>query len=80
MTIAGEAPPTTYPGARRPDRTRRVDAHGVGIAVYEWGDADAPPVVCVHGGLDFAATWDLLAPVLVDAGWRVVELGPARPR
>ena len=72
MTIAGEAPPTTYPGARRPDRTRRVDAHGVGIAVYEWGDPDAPPVVCVHGGLDFAATWDLLAPVLVDAGWRVV--------
>ena len=62
MTIAGEAPPTTYPGARRPDRTRRVDAHGVGLAVYEWGDPDAPPVFCVHGGLDFAATWDLLAP------------------
>ncbi len=61
-----------YPGARRPDRTRRVDSSGVGIATYEWGDPDAPAVLCVHGGLDFAATWDLLAPLLVDAGWRVV--------
>ncbi len=47
-------------------------AHGVGLAVYEWGDPGAPPIICVHGGLDFAATWDLLAPVLADAGWRVV--------
>ena len=31
---------TTFPGARRPDRRRRVDAHGVGIAVSEWGDID----------------------------------------
>lgn len=72
MTVAGEAPLTSYRGARRPDRTLRVSAHGVGLAVYEWGDAGAPPVLCVHGGLDFAATWDLLAPLLVDAGWRVV--------
>ena len=62
----------TYPGARRPDRRRRVVTHGVGLAVYEWGDEDAPPVFALHGGLDFAATWDLLAPLLADAGWRVV--------
>ncbi len=62
----------SYPGARRPERTRRVDSSGVGIAVYEWGPEDGPPVFCVHGGLDFAATWDLLAPRLADAGYRVV--------
>lgn len=64
--------PLTYPGARRPDRRRTVDADGTAIATYEWGDPGAPPVFCVHGGLDFAATWDLLAPRLADAGWRVV--------
>ena len=67
-----EADRRFYPGARRPERTRQVDSHGVRIAVYEWGRPDAPPVFCVHGGLDFAATWDLLAPVLMRAGRRVV--------
>jgi pimeloyl-ACP methyl ester carboxylesterase len=62
----------TYPGARRPDRAQRVDANGVGIARYEWGEPDAPPVFVAHGGLDFAATWDLFAPLLADRGWRVV--------
>jgi pimeloyl-ACP methyl ester carboxylesterase len=61
-----------YPGARRPDRSYRVDASGVGIATYEWGDPNAPPVLCCHGGFDFAATWDLVAPILADNGWRVV--------
>ncbi|MGD9792550.1 MAG: alpha/beta fold hydrolase [Acidimicrobiia bacterium] len=67
-----DKPTITYPGARRPDRTRVVDAHGVKIAVYEWGDEDSPPIFLAHGGMDFAATWDLLAPKLADAGWRPV--------
>lgn len=62
----------TYPGARRPDRQRRVDAHGLSIAVYEWGEREAPPVLLTHGGFDFAATFDLLAPLLADQGQRVV--------
>ena len=33
-----------YPGARAPDRQRRVDSGGTSLAVYEWGDLDAPPV------------------------------------
>ena len=49
-----------------------VDARGVGIATYEWGDETRRPVFCVHGGLDFAATWDLVAPRLAGAGWRVI--------
>lgn len=40
--------------------------------MWEWGDPDAPPVLFVHGGFDFAGTYDLLAPIVADAGWRVV--------
>ena len=70
MTVT--SPPATYPGARRPDRRTRVDSAGVSIAVYEWGDPTAPPIALVHGGFDFAGTFDLVAPLLADAGWRVV--------
>ncbi len=63
----------TFPGARAPDRSVRVDANGVGIATYEWGDESAPVLFCVHGGFDFARTFDGFAPLLADAGWRVVS-------
>jgi pimeloyl-ACP methyl ester carboxylesterase len=62
-----------YPGARGPDRVGEVDAHGIHLSVKEWGDADAPPVALMHGGFDFARTFDVLAPLLADAGWRVVS-------
>ena len=61
-----------HPGVRAPSRTRDVDAHGVRIRVVEWGDADAPPLLLAHGGFDFARTFDVFAPMLADAGWRVV--------
>jgi pimeloyl-ACP methyl ester carboxylesterase len=41
--------------------------------VWEWGDPDAPPVLFAHGGFDFAGTFDTLAPLVADAGWRVVS-------
>jgi len=72
MTSPG-APAITYPGARRPDVSRYIDAHGVELAVYEWGDPSARPLFFLHGGLDFAATFDLLAPLVADEGWRVVS-------
>src|SRR5207245_5633132 len=62
-----------FPGARRPDRVRRVDSYGVGLNVVEWGDASAPVVLLAHGGFDFAGTFDVFAPLLADAGWRVVS-------
>lgn len=62
----------TYPGARRPDRMRRHDADGVGIAVYEWGKETDPVVFLVHGGSDFAGTFDVFGPLIASAGWRVV--------
>jgi pimeloyl-ACP methyl ester carboxylesterase len=62
-----------HPGARRADRQRSVDSHGLRIAVHEWGDEAAPPVLLAHGGLDFAATFDVFAPMLADGGFRVVS-------
>jgi pimeloyl-ACP methyl ester carboxylesterase len=61
-----------FPGARHPDRSYRIDAHGVGIAVHEWGDETCQPLFCVHGGFDFAQTYSAFAPRLVDAGFRVI--------
>ena len=63
----------TYPGARRPDRQRWVSDHGLRLSVWEWGDENGPPLLLAHGGFDFAGTFDGFAPLLADAGWRVVS-------
>ena len=72
---APEIGPTarTFPGARRPDRSRWVDSAGLAIATYEWGAPDAPVLLVAHGGFDFAGTFDVFAPLLADAGYRVVS-------
>jgi pimeloyl-ACP methyl ester carboxylesterase len=71
MTDLAEA--AAYPGARAPDRQRVVDSSGVAIAVHEWGDESAPPLLLAHGGMDFARTYDVFAPLLADRGWRIVS-------
>lgn len=63
----------SYPGAVTPNREYSIDASGVQIALHEWGDADAPPLLLAHGGFDFARTFDCFAPRFADAGWRVVS-------
>jgi len=72
VTLVASPDPISYPGARRPDRIRTVDARGVGLSVVEWGPADAPPIAFAHGGFDFAGTFDVFAPMIADGGWRVV--------
>lgn len=62
-----------FPGVRRPDRHRWVDSHGLRIHVCEWGRADSPVLFLLHGAMDFAGTYDVFAPMLADAGWRVVS-------
>ncbi|MGT2490075.1 hypothetical protein ACU4GD_04860 [Cupriavidus basilensis] len=69
-----------FPGSRAPDRTRTVNADGIRIAVHEWGEPDATPILLVHGALDFARTFDAFAPLLADGGYRGGVLRPARPR
>jgi pimeloyl-ACP methyl ester carboxylesterase len=65
----GESP---FPGAGSCDRGDGLPAHGVEIQVHEWGDPDAPPLMMMHGGFDFARTFDVFAPKLAAAGHRVV--------
>jgi len=62
----------SFPGATPPHRTRTVSSDGLGIAVHEWGDEGAPPVMVAHGGFDFARTFDVFAPLIAAGGWRVV--------
>jgi len=61
-----------FPGAQTPDREYTVDVGGLHLAVHEWGDADARPFFFVHGGFDFARTFDEFAPKIAAAGWRVI--------
>lgn len=73
MTVTTQEDETIgFPGARAPDRQRVVDSSGLALSVKEWGRPDAPPVLFAHGGFDFARTFDVLAPMVADAGWRVV--------
>lgn len=62
----------SYPGARAPDRRRRVDVGGLAVSVIEWGEAEAPPLLLAHGGADFARTFDVFGPLLAAGGFRVV--------
>lgn len=49
-----------------------VEAPGVQLRALTWGAADAPIALCLHGFPDTARGWRKLAPLLADAGWRVV--------
>ncbi|MGV0836050.1 alpha/beta fold hydrolase [Mycolicibacterium thermoresistibile] len=52
-----------------------VDTPGAGLRALVWDppDADdAPTALCLHGFPDTAYGWRKTAPLLVDAGWRVV--------
>ncbi|MGH9306274.1 MAG: alpha/beta fold hydrolase [Acidimicrobiales bacterium] len=71
--MSAAAPAGSYPRASAPQRTRRVDAYGLSLAVYEWGEPDAPPLLLAHGGFDFARTFDVYAPLIAAGGWRVVS-------
>jgi pimeloyl-ACP methyl ester carboxylesterase len=42
------------------------EVHGLRLAGLSWGDPEAPPVLCLHGWLDNAASFDALASLLPD--------------
>ncbi len=42
------------------------------LRVLTWGPEDGPIALCLHGFPDTAHGWRKLAPVLAEAGWRVV--------
>ena len=70
--MSPEPTEVTYPGAVTPDRQHQVVVGGIGIAVHEWGAEDADPLFLVHGGMDFARTYSVFAPMLAASGWRVI--------
>jgi pimeloyl-ACP methyl ester carboxylesterase len=61
-----------FPGAETPQRQYHLDLSGVSIAVHEWGSPSAPPLFFMHGGFDFARTYDAFAPRFARAGFRVI--------
>jgi pimeloyl-ACP methyl ester carboxylesterase len=62
----------SFPDAVEPARESVVESlGGVRLKVVEWGDRDAPPVLCCHGFWDHARSFATLAPLLA-ARYRVV--------
>lgn len=49
-----------------------IDTPAVRLRALSWGAADAPIALCLHGFPDTAHGWRKVAPLLVDAGWRVI--------
>jgi pimeloyl-ACP methyl ester carboxylesterase len=57
-----------------PARTSIVELNRTTLRLWEWGDVDAPPVLCVHGAQDHGRMWDEIAPQIAGRGYRVVAL------
>src|ERR1700712_2197200 len=53
MDIASDAPQSRY-----------FQSQGLKLHFNEWGNASAPPLLLVHGGLDHSRSWDHLAQAL----------------
>ena len=50
----------------------KVIANGLEHHVVAWGDESAEPVLLLHGFMDAGGTWDLVAPAIASAGFRVL--------
>ena len=50
-----------------------IRSEGLRLRYVSWGDADAPPVVMLHGLRSYAYTWEPVAAALVDR-YRVIAL------
>jgi pimeloyl-ACP methyl ester carboxylesterase len=53
MDAASDAPESRY-----------YQSQGLRLHVTDWGNASAPPLILVHGGLDHSRSWDHLAQAL----------------
>ena len=60
------------PGVVPEPDTFDVATPAVQLRVLTWGPEGAPIALCLHGFPDSAYSWRKVAPLLVDAGWRVV--------
>ncbi|QRY45601.1 alpha/beta fold hydrolase [Mycolicibacterium boenickei] len=53
-------------------RLIEVDTPAVQLRSLVWGPEDGPVALCLHGFPDTAHGWRKVAPVLAEAGWKVV--------
>jgi pimeloyl-ACP methyl ester carboxylesterase len=51
---------------------RTFASQGLKLSYLDWGSADAPLVLLLHGVRDHARSWDWTARALIGDGWRVV--------
>lgn len=65
--------PPTHPAAREPEREWFITSLGLRVHVVEWGDVEAPPLLCCHGFWDHARSFASLAPLLT-ARFRVLAM------
>ncbi|OLP01517.1 alpha/beta hydrolase [Mycolicibacterium porcinum] len=49
-----------------------IDTPAVQLRALVWGPEDGPVALCLHGFPDTAYGWRKVAPVLAEAGWKVV--------
>jgi pimeloyl-ACP methyl ester carboxylesterase len=53
--------------------TRTVLVPGGRLHVIDEGDPSLPPILLIHAGIADSRSWDGLAPLLVDAGYRAIR-------
>ncbi len=56
------------------DRSHFVNIDGISIHFQEFGDEAAPPIVLIHGYTASVYVWKTVAPMLADAGFRVLAV------
>jgi pimeloyl-ACP methyl ester carboxylesterase len=56
-------------------KERRFQLPGLELAALEWGESGGIPVIALHGWLDNAGSFDLLAPLL--DGWHLIAVDAA---
>lgn len=56
------------------ERSRFVSVDGIRIHYQEFGEPTAPPIVLIHGYTASLFVWKTTAPLLADAGFRVIAL------
>ena len=70
---SGDRPgPAATQRAQSPAREYSVTAHGLRLCVTEWGPADGPAIVGLHGILDHSMTWEDVAIPLAAQGYRFI--------